>query len=104
LNDDRLPGAGYLGRNHILLKLPTTLTLHFLQRGLISGEFLADIDAAVLHFEVQETDAEHAPIGWSGVLTDEFLYPLNLRAHVGRPAAAARGLNARPVDQGAKSR
>jgi len=73
LNDDRLPGAGYLGRNHILLKLPTTLTLHFLQRGLISGEFLADIDAAVLHFEVQETDAEHAPIGWSGVLTDEFL-------------------------------
>jgi len=55
LNDDRLPGAGYLGRNHILLKLPTTLTLHFLQRGLISGEFLADIDAAVLHFEVQET-------------------------------------------------
>jgi len=33
--------------------------LDFLQRGLIGGEFLADIDAAVFHFEVKEPKAEH---------------------------------------------
>jgi len=72
LNDDRLPGAGCLGRSHVLFIIPATLPLDLLQRGLISGEFLADIDAAVLHFEVQEPDAEHASIDRAGASLTSF--------------------------------
>ncbi|WP_146688837.1 hypothetical protein [Bradyrhizobium canariense] len=64
LHDDRLlkSRCRTLCRSHALLIIPVSLPLRILEKGLIGGHLLADVDAAMKPFQHQESKAGHPPI------------------------------------------